>query len=610
MQFLKNQFLLTTILVVTLVWVGCDIFGSDGVSAEGVNPRKGYFYLIDRTSTSVIMLDNQLHELKRWNYLKATNDTSLQGIAHDGKYLWLASAGNTDRIFQVNATQDSFVVLKTYDAPPQRRGTVRGIASDGVNLWVLNNGSTTYNTPPYLYKMNPANGAVLDSFKLPSPEPRGITYVSSATDAYGRGPASGLYYTDVEKDKVYKFLPSVSFFDTAFSAPQPPLGSSYIYPTGLAFDGWDFWLVNSSNTADHLYRLSYAGKEQSRYDLPYPSAGEIVWSPFDIRQTEPLTITSLSPSSAVRGTSSTIEIFGTGFLPGAMQISFGDSITVNSVTVVDPTHLSVILTVSANADTGSRNISISQGGRSFVGNGLFRVTLVPVTQGYIWFADQSTPNTIYKLRVSDTTVTRQWTTAAISTGSAQGLAFDGNNIWLCAAGTDKKIYKLDTTGVTLTSPSVIAAPIGAGTMRGITCDNGSIWLAISAVSTTGRIYKLDPISGAVLDSVNSPGLEPRGIVMMNNELYCNDTSIDSVFAYNFTSHQWSSKFATPTPAGGTTSNRFATGLTWDGTNFWIANSTNNFDHIYKLSPAGIVLQTISAPNIGASQLTGLTYTPN
>ena len=114
----------------------------------------------------------------------------------------------------------------------------------------------------------------------------------------------------------------------------------------------------------------------------------------------------------------------------------------------------------------------------------------------------------------------------------------------------------------------------------------------------------------MLDSIPTPGVEPRGIAFVNGQLYCNDTSLDTVYVYSTLNQRWTGAFATPTPPGGTTSNRFATGMTWDGTNFWIANSTNNFDHVFRMSPTGTVLQYFAAPSIGLAQLTGLVYTPN
>jgi streptogramin lyase len=291
-------------------------------------------------------------------------------------------------------------------------------------------------------------------------------------------------------------------------------------------------------------------------------------------------------------------------------VDFGTDITTTLVTYLGPTQLRADIAIASNAAYAKHSVTVTNGdGRTVVGDTLFEVTPTPPLPGHLYLVDQQ-PGVfaLYKIRASDTTVVRTWTTTTVSSGSPQGLAFDGTNLWLCASGTDKRIYKLDTTG-TLTGISSFAAPSTAGTLRGIVMNAGSMWLAVSGTGTA-RIYRLNPTSGAVIDSVTPPGIEPRGITFVNGFLYCNDTSLDSVYVYNPLNAKWTGAFATPTPSGGTTSNRFATGLAWDGSNFWIANSTNNFDHVYRMSPTGLVLQSFAAPGIGSAQLTGLVYTPN
>lgn len=65
------------------------------------------------------------------------------------------------------------------------------------------------------------------------------------------------------------------------------------------------------------------------------------------------TVTSVSPNTTAGGTSTTLILQGTNFLTGAF-VSMGAGITVNSVTVVDDTHLQVAIAVAAAAATGPR----------------------------------------------------------------------------------------------------------------------------------------------------------------------------------------------------------------------------------------------------------------
>ncbi len=602
---LKRSVILAAVIL-PLLCTGCGVFADDGDSGASIVPAKGYFYIADRNSTSIIMIDAEFREMKRWNYFLVTADSSIQGMTCDGKSLWISSAGSTDKIFQIDASGDVLTVIRSFDAPPQKQGTTRGLAWDGSNLWAANSGSATYATPAMLYKLD-ANGAILSEYQLPSTDPRGLVYVKPKPDVYGRGPDAGLYYSDITTDKVYKFIPGIPYFDTVFTAPKPPLGASYTYPAGLAYDGTFFWLVNSSNAADHLYRISYTGKEQIRYDLPYPSMGPAVWTAVDVRVEEEISVSSLAPSSGIPGAALTVDIFGTGFKSGyGVSVDFGAGISVSAPQYVSSSQLRVNIIIDQSAALGKRNVKVTNPtGKSATGVALFELTAVPQIS-YLWLADQASGQyNVHKIRVSDTTLVRSWsTTAILSSSGAQGLAFDGTNFWMSTSGTDRKIHKIDTTGTALASISSFSAPAVGGTVRGITADAaGNIWVSISQVTAGGgRIYKMNQTSGAVLDSIATPGQNPRGITFANNILYCNDTDLDTVYSY--TAGAWSGKFQTPTTGG---ASRFATGLTWDGTNFWIANSTTASDYLFKVSLTGTVLQIFRPGIAGDPQFTGLMY---
>ncbi len=605
--------LLVVALLSAMAMYGCDLLGPDGAENESISQRGGYFYMLDRSTVSLVMMDHQLRELQRWDLLPITNDTSLQGITFDGKNLWITSSGSALRIFQLDIQGTSIAALKSFDAPPQRRGTVRDIAWDGGSFWIANSGSRTYSIPAMLYKMDPLTGATLDSVFLPFSEPRAVGYIPPFLDMYGRGNSDPmLYISDGNTGMVYKYNIAKPAMDTAFSAPVPPRGTSYVNVVGLTGDGQSIWLVNGSTTtpADHLYRINYFGRVDIRYDLPYALPGPIVWAPTDVRAavTAPLTLLSVSPVSARRDTSIVVDIFGTGFKSGAgLATSFGAGITTDSVRFVSTTQLTAGITITSTAALGKRNVTVTNpDGNSITKDSVFEVTAQTQGPGYLWLADQNS-FMLYKIRITDTTIVASYNTSGLSSAGPQGVAYDGTNLWLAFSSTTRRLYKIDTTGGVLSELSSFAAPVSGGTIRGIVFDAGSLWMSVSGIA---KIYKINPADGSLLDSVDSPGAEPRGITFSGGEMYCNDTSIDSVFSYNTTSGTWTSRFATPTPAGGSTTNRFATGLTWDGSNFWIANSSGNYDHVYKLTPSGDPLLAIPGPNLGAAQLTGLTHTPN
>jgi hypothetical protein len=70
------------------------------------------------------------------------------------------------------------------------------------------------------------------------------------------------------------------------------------------------------------------------------------------------TITSISPTSANRGSSVTITITGTGFLPGATVVPMPGTYVPTSTTLVSGTSLKATLAIDANAPTGPQTIYV------------------------------------------------------------------------------------------------------------------------------------------------------------------------------------------------------------------------------------------------------------
>ena len=614
---LRLRNILFLAFIIPINFLGCDVFINDGNSSTLIGPG-GYFYITDLGTNSIIMLDSQVKELKRWSLNAVSPDTSAQGITFDGKNIWIALSGNEDELLQLDLSGDSLVVIKTLSAPPSKHGTVRGITWDGTYLWVLNAGSSTYTLSPSLFEVDPNSGAIINGGGLgvvvPDPSPRGITYVKGYTDVYGRGLASGLYYTDKDEDKIWYYNNLIPGFDTVFSAIVPPRGTSYIYETGISFDGQYFWIINSSSTADHLYKVSYDGHEESRFDLPYSEPGSIVCSTYDVRAGSPPSIYSVTPASGALGETINVDINGTGFRQGsALSVDFGSGITTNTITYVSGSEIKANISITNSAAIGKRSVTITNpGGTSTKADAIFEVTAIHM-EPYLWLISQdatsTTIDTLYQIRISDTTVVKKWSTSGTSSQTAQGIAFDGTHFWVSFSGTEKRIYQVDTTSSGLVGSNPLQA-IG-GTIRGICFQTGYLWAVSEDTSKgLGRIIRFDPVNKTILDTILAPGKSPRGIAFVNGVLYCNDKDIDSVYSYNIVSQTWTSKFATPTPPGGTTSNRFATGMAWDGTNFWIANSTGNFDYIFKVSKTGVVLSYFQAPRFGPGSPTGLVYTSN
>jgi len=591
------------------LFLGCDVFVNNGNSTSLIGPG-GYFYITDKASNSIIMLDSQVNEVKRWSLYSVTPEASTKGITFDGKNIWVSISTPEFEILKLDLSGDSIVVVKTIKVSPATSGTIEGIAWDGVNLWAVNEGSSSLNIAPSLYKIDPSSGTISYSTTLPDPSPRGLTYSKGYTDVYGRSLPAGLYFTDKDKDKIYYYNTSIPFFDTVFSAIVPPRGSLYVYETGITFDGQYFWIINSSSTADHLFKVSYTGTQEARFDLPYNEPGSIVWTSFDVRVGS---IISVAPGSGALGETINVDIQGTGFKQG-LTVDFGSGITIDSVSFISGTEVKAKINISSSAVLGNRNITISNpNGVSIIAKDIFQVTAVH-TEPYLWLIVQditsTTIDTLYQIRISDSTIVKKWSTAPVSSQTAQGIAFDGTHFWINASGTDKKIYQVDTTSSSLVASNPL--PAISGTNRGLCWYSNDIYEVSSDTSKgLGRIIRFDPVNKMILDTILSPGIEPRGIVFADGNLYCNDKNTHAVYEYNYKTQAWTLVFNTPIPPGGSaTSGRFETGLTWDGSNFWMANSTGNYDFIYKISKTGTVLKVSPAPRLGPGVATGLVYTSN
>jgi hypothetical protein len=591
---------------------GCDPFTNDGITDPANVTAKGYFYVTESESNLLLMLNYDGAELKRWSLDKLASDKSVQGVTFDGKYLWLSFSGNEDNIVKVNAESDTLVALKSIDAPPTKWGTIRGIAHDGTYMWALNSGSSldTHPFAPTLYKLDATSGAIIQTITLSTPEPRGLCYANPSLDVYGRGPKKGIYYTDVTKDKVYCYNLEKFVIDTVFSTPVPPRGADYNYATGLSYDGGYFYEINSSNSADHLYKLDYKGEVSSKYDLPYTHPQSVVWANYDVRGGGPPEVSLIAPAKGVVGTGMAVEITGSGFKSG-FTADFGANITIDTSILVSPNQIHLYLRIDASATLGLRDVTVKNAnGLSGVLTDGFKILAV-AEEDYIYMGE-SVLSRIYQIRLSDSTIVKYWSIKSVaSVSSLQGVSYDGTNIWLSNSGTDRHIYKLNlptgTDTVATIETGTTPIPVTTtGTLRSAAFANGYLWQVISETSPTlGKIIRIDVSTGTTLDTIICPGSNPRGITWLNGVLYVDDTDLDKIYQYSLTSKTWTEIGATPSAGG----SKFATGLTNDGTNFWIANSSGTDDHLFKVNTTGQVLYVLNLPGLLSYDLgiTGIAF---
>ena len=95
----------------------------------------------------------------------------------------------------------------------------------------------------------------------------------------------------------------------------------------------------------------------------------------------PAQITGIAPNNGRQGQSFAVTITGsnTSFTAGSI-VSLGAGITVNSVTVNSATSLTANISIANGAQLGTRDVTVTTGGTSVVGSGLFTVNVAEAQQ--------------------------------------------------------------------------------------------------------------------------------------------------------------------------------------------------------------------------------------
>lgn len=85
-------------------------------------------------------------------------------------------------------------------------------------------------------------------------------------------------------------------------------------------------------------------------------------------------LTTVAPAIGSRGESLSVDLTGANFVAGTTTVSFGDGITVDSISVVSATEITAHVSIDVAASTGPRDIVISNGSTASVtGTGAFTV---------------------------------------------------------------------------------------------------------------------------------------------------------------------------------------------------------------------------------------------
>jgi glutamine cyclotransferase len=121
---------------------------------------------------------------------------------------------------------------------------------------------------------------------------------------------------------------------------------------------------------------------------------------------------------------------------------------------------------------------------------------------------------------------------------------------------------------------------GLGLTWSVAWDGSNIWTS----TVGGKIYKLDPITGNVIQQFTAPGAQPWGLTFDGKYLWLVDFAEKRISKIDPANGLELATFPTPDPVGG------CKGVTWDGTYLYVMGWTS--PKIYKMDTNGNHLGTI------------------
>jgi streptogramin lyase len=151
--------------------------------------------------------------------------------------------------------------------------------------------------------------------------------------------------------------------------------------------------------------------------------------------------------------------------------------------------------------------------------------------GNLWILDQVDPNKVFKVDPKDASILDQVQTESIH---GSGITY-GNGAWWIGSTKTLKTLKVDPkTGKTLKSfdtPGAglygkLTTPSGA---HGLKWVDGKYWMAVPA---SGKIFLMEPESGAIVRSIPAPTVRTHGLAWDNGTLWCVGSSEREIYKMN------------------------------------------------------------------------------
>ncbi len=171
----------------------------------------------------------------------------------------------------------------------------------------------------------------------------------------------------------------------------------------------------------------------------------------------------------------------------------------------------------------------------------------------------------------------------------EGAAFDGTNLWVSngtgSGGSDASLFKINPAdGSVLMSFDLPATTGGAiDDAEGLAWDGTNIW-----VSADQDIFKIDPTDGSLINMATLVGVDLQGLAFNGTHILAGDSNNDEILFINpatlVVDGVWDDLPDSPD------------GLTFDGTDVWFSDESS--ERLYKITAATPPLSEIPEPSTG------------